>query len=104
MNAVTKLRDFRLGPRGDIGARIRTWHVSRPSSTVDEAQFRMSQSAAFGNPSFPLFMSVHHPSEWRKHGNFETICRLVKSWKTASRRITDVHDTAGPPRSVQARP
>ncbi|MHC4253814.1 MAG: hypothetical protein ACYS9X_32270, partial [Planctomycetota bacterium] len=89
MNAVKKLRGFQLGPRGDIGARIRTWHVSRPSSTVDEAQFRMSQPAAFGNPSFPLFMSVHYPSEWRKHGNFEAICRLVKSWKTASRRMTD---------------
>ena len=88
-NAVKKLRGKILGPRGDIGARIRTWHVSRPSSTIDEAQFRMSQPAAFNNPNFPLFTSVHYPSKWPEYGNFEAMCQLVKSWKTASRGMTD---------------
>lgn len=89
-NAVKKLRGKILGPRGDIGARIRTWHISRPSSTLDEAQFRMSQPAAFGDPNFPLFMSVHYPSKWQEYGNFEAMCRLVKDWKTAGRGMTEV--------------
>ncbi|NQT86150.1 hypothetical protein HQ560_05255, partial [bacterium] len=88
-NAVKKLRGRTLAPRGDMGARVRTWHISRPSSTVDEAHFRMSQQAAFGNPSFGLFMAVHYPSKWREYGAFEALCKLVKDWKTASRAMTD---------------
>jgi hypothetical protein len=88
-NAVKKLRGKVLAPRGDIGARVRTWHLSRPSSTMDEAQFRMSQPAAFGNPRFPMMMAVHYPSKWKEYGKFKEMCKLVKDWKTASRKMTD---------------
>lgn len=88
-NSVKKLRGEILAPRGDMGARIRTWHISRPASTVDEAHFRMSQLAAFGNNSFPLMLAVHYPSEWKKYGKFAEMCKLVKNWKSASRNMTD---------------
>jgi hypothetical protein len=89
LNAVRKLQGHELGPRGDIGARIRTHHLSRPASTVDEAQFRMSQVAAFGNRSFPLFFEVHYPSKWREYGRLGEVCDLIAGWKEASRRMTE---------------
>ena len=89
LNAVQKMQDHALGPRGDIGARIRTSSICRPASTVDETQFRMSQVAAFANKSFPLFFEVHYPSEWQKYGRFDEICGLVSAWKKASSLMTD---------------
>jgi hypothetical protein len=89
LNAVKKMQGQELGPRGDIGARIRTDHLSRPASTVDEAHFRMSQAAAFNNRAFPLFFEVHYPSEWRQYGRFDEICQIVADWKGASRLMTE---------------
>jgi hypothetical protein len=89
LNAVKKLKLGGLAPRGDMGARIRTHHVSRPASTLDEAHYRMSQLAARGIGSFPLFFAVHYPSQWREHGLLDPICDVIGNWKAASKQMTD---------------
>ena len=82
-NAVKKARARRLGPRGDsMSARIRTHHVSRPASTLDEAHMRLSQPAAIGTAELSLFFAVHYPSEWRTHGLLGEICEAAVRFVT----------------------
>ena len=88
-NAVKRMQGHELGPRGDIGARIRTHHLSRPASTIDESHYRLSQVAAFNNRAFSLHFEMHYPAEWRNYGRFEEICTLIADWKAASRAMTE---------------
>ena len=76
-NAVKKLRGKILGPRGDIGARIRTWHVSRPAGTMDEAQFRMMSAMDYKHAENivlqPAIADVVNPSEAKVTGDNASI-------------------------------
>ncbi|MEE8450690.1 MAG: hypothetical protein V3R99_02215 [Thermoguttaceae bacterium] len=80
----------KLGQRiMDLGTRIRTWHISRAASTLDEAHMRMSQAAALNLNDFQFGFACHYPSKnWRDHGMLGPIAETVGLWKEASRNMT----------------
>ena len=80
----------KLGQRVmDLGTRIRTWHISRAASTLDEAHMRMAQAAALKLNNFEFAFACHYPSKnWRDHGMLGPIAETVGLWKKASGNMT----------------
>lgn len=73
----------------DLGTRIRTWHISRAASTLDEAHMRMAQAAALSLNDFEFAFACHYPSRnWRDHGMLGPIAQTVGLWKKASKNMT----------------
>jgi hypothetical protein len=73
----------------DLGTRIRTWHISRAASTLDEAHMRMMQAAALNLNSFQFSWAIHYPSRnWKDHGMVDAIAETVGMWKRISSNMT----------------